>query len=166
MKRLFVYLLVLLVLIVSVSAECSVEIAAESADAFLDDLNDVNSGLEECPQQVPSPLHYFFKNERVAVYLDMTDGSRETAIAVVEDAVVKEVTEIGLGDGYFISIDECAFNTMLREDNRVGVFMYAYQEGRATIGGESFSKKIFALFGKLLLNFVDVNEDLYPNGIC
>jgi len=147
MKKIVVCGLLLIILLLFVvplvSAQCQVTVSSKSTRAFLKEIPTIDQSLKVCPQQLPSPLHILWKNEKIAINIDMIDGSTEVVIAEIQNGFLSRIKWGGSGTGYIVDIDECSFDTALRNGNSFGVYSYLYQQNKVNIRGQGLWKTIF-----------------------
>ncbi|MCD4666922.1 hypothetical protein K8R47_03880 [archaeon] len=138
MKKILLIFTVLILFLTPTNAEISVE----STQDIINKIPEINNYLIEDPQELPSPLSWLFKNEKIAINILMQDQSTETIIVETKDGILNSVSQQGKGTGYTITVTECGLDTAIRNENSFEVYSYLYQQKEITISASSFGKKI------------------------
>jgi len=148
MKKLLLSLVVIIMMSGLVVAQCQVTVNSDSTRDFLKEIPTIDQALKVCPRELPNPLNFLFKNQRVKMDIDMTDGATEIIITEIKNGFLSGIswggtgTGTGTGTGYTISMSECAFDTALRNGNSMGVYSYLYQQNEITLTGSGLTKRI------------------------
>jgi hypothetical protein len=145
MKKILMLGIVFILAVSIVSAQCQVTVQSESTRQFLKEVPTINQALKVCPQELPFPLSYIFKNQKVVTIIQMIDGSTETIIAETQNGFLMGLTWGGTGTGYTVTITECGFDTALKNGNSFGVYAYLYQQNQLSISANGIGKRITLL---------------------
>jgi hypothetical protein len=120
---------------------CSVSVSSTNTVQFLKEIPTLDKSLESCPQKLPFPLSSLFKNQKVALNIEMQKGTTEVVIAEMENGYFNGINWGGTGTGYEVTITQCGLDTALKEDN-IDVYGQLYRDGELTIKANGFGKKI------------------------
>ncbi len=132
------------------SAQCSVDTTAKNTQDFLKEIATLDSAFTTCPTAIPEAMKSLVDNENVMMVIDMQDGSTEQVLVEIQNGYIAGMKwNEGTGTGYTISVDECALDTALRNDNKMGVYAHLYAQSRIDISASGLWKSIKLAIGKL-----------------
>lgn len=153
MKKAVLMVIVLSFALAMVSAQNDCSIKAKNTDDFLKEIPDLNSKIPSCPAEIPSPLGTLFGNDLINVQIVRNDGSKDTFMITTENSFVKKI-EVGYSEKptYVATLAECAFDNVLKSNNKAGAIAYLYSIKHLSVGPHGIWKsivfKIFTFFGK------------------
>jgi hypothetical protein len=124
-----------------IAQTCSVSVSSTNTVEFLKEIPTIDKSLETCPQKLPFPLSSLFKNQKVALNIEMQKDTTEIVIAEMENGYFNGITWGGTGTGYEVTTTQCGLDTALKVDS-FEVIGQLYDEGKLTIKANGFGKKI------------------------
>lgn len=153
MKKIILFVCLLVVFSAAASAACLENMQAKSTEEFLNNIVSLNAQLDNCV--VPSPADKLFKNAVVSIKIFMQGGKTEPVTIMVQDGKITKIERIGANKPtHIIGIGECELDTILRNNNRVGVLAYLYGQNKIQMSAVGFMNKIKFGIAKMGLKLV------------
>ena len=153
MSKLIIIPLIILILTITVSAECDVPIESQNTEAFLSDIPNINTALQSCPQELPSIFGWLFKNKNIQLDITREDQTTDTLTIAIEEKTISKIIKQSTSPAYTLTVAECNFDSLLGNENRVGAAAFLYKEKFLKIEGNSAGKKVLLFFLKPILRF-------------
>jgi len=152
MKKLFLFLIILLVISFPVNAAyCFDVLQSKSTEGFLNEISTLN--LNSCDATVPPPADRFLKDEVISVEISMQENSTKYFNVITQEG---EITKVGTGRAseptFIVEVGECEFDTMLRSNNKLGLIAYLYLNDEIDLTAVGFFNKIKFGLIKLFAN--------------
>ena len=153
-EKLFFSVLSILILFSFVVAQNEESQHYQSVDDFLNDLNKINSQLQENQPMVPQGMDFIIKNGNIAVKISKDNGDETDFYLTIENKIVLSVSK-GLPEksSYDILSDEETVNKIFQADDFGDEFMSAYNNGKIKIEANGFTNNIKLFIGKIFLKF-------------
>jgi len=135
-------------------AQCDLNIQSTSVSGFILEVSTIDQTLKNCQQSLPFPLSWIFSDEKVVLDVAMQNGGSEIFVFEMENGFLSGLSRGGTGTGYSISIQQCGFETALRNGNNFEVYGQLYRDGDLTFSAVGFWKRILLKTAKPFLGIV------------
>ena len=155
--KLFVFAGLLLLSVAFVTAiaphpTCGVIVASTTTQGFLSEISSINSVLQSCSVDVPSPVNSLFGNGNLLVEVSMNSGSVESFyVTIANNQVTGIISGTTTGSKYLIETDEDTMDNLLSSNNLGNDFLTAYNNKDIRITANGFFNKIKFFFLKFFI---------------
>lgn len=129
------------ILAVYSAAACDFSPNSKNTADFLNEVSDLNSKLSGCPVPLNGAAKAAFgSSQKVQLTINRNDGTTSYVLFSISGGNLAAVS-LGSGSpGYEIFMDECTFDTVLK--NGFGAFSYLYLQGKIKVVPKGFWNKL------------------------
>lgn len=128
---------------------CSLTLDAQTVAELKAELSDLNTGLTECPVEIPTAISRFYKNGNFLFNID-----DNYFMVMLQEGQLVSVTEDTANPNYNVFISQADFESILQSSDKAQTATFLYSEGKIRIEAISLGGKVGLFFVKPILYLV------------